>query len=297
MSTLDLLQIVESFPAKGGVTEILESRLMGGGPVPTALCTAARLGASVSIIDRIGNDWIGRQVCDEYSAYAVNTDHLILEEGKTTTLATILVRKSDGERHILFSPGSFTPLEEVELPLSLSGRETILHLNGRHWPACLRAAQRVREAGGLVSFDGGAHRFDDKFVELLNWTDIAIVARDFAEKLTNSPVIEDQLATLRRFGASVAGITDGARGSWFSTSVDGDFHQDAFPANPVVDTTGCGDVFHGAFLFGHSRGWPPRRSALLASAVAAMNAKALGGRGNLPDHPQAMAFIGELEKR
>lgn len=293
MSTLDLLQIVDSFPGTGGVTEVLESRLMGGGPVPTALCTAARLGASVSVIDRIGDDWIGRQVRKEYSAYAVNTDHLILENGKTTTLATILVRKSDGERHILFFPGSFTPLAESEIPLSIPGRETILHLNGRHWPACLRAAQLVREAGGLVSFDGGAHRFDDKFLELLRRADIAIVASDFAEKLTNSADTEDQLAALRAFGVSVAGVTDGARGSWFSTSVDGDFHQSAFPADPVVDTTGCGDVFHGAFLFGHSRGWPPRQSARLASAVAALNASALGGRGNLPDYDHAMSFIGE----
>lgn len=296
MSTLDLLQIVDSFPEKEGVTQILESRLMGGGPVPTAICTAARLGASVSVIDRIGEDWIGRQISKEYSACSVNTDHLILEDGKTTTLATILVRKEDGERHILFSPGSFTPLDESEIPLSILGRESLLHLNGRHWPACLFAARSTRESGGLVSFDGGAHRYDDKFTELLRCTDIAIVARDFAEKLTSSTDVDDQLAALRGFGVSVAGVTDGARGSWFSTSEDGDFHQDAFPANPVVDTTGCGDVFHGAFLFGHSQGWPPRQSARLASGAAALNATALGGRGNLPTYEQAMTFIEELKE-
>ena len=88
-------------------------------------------------------------------------------------------------------------------------------------------------------------------------------------------------------GAKIAGITDGANGAWFATENGDDvFHQAAFPVS-VVDTTGCGDVFHGAFLFAHSRGWSIRDCARFASAAAALNATALGGRGKI-------ATLGEI---
>lgn len=290
MSTIDSLQLIDDFPSSSGVTEVIESRLMGGGPVPTALCTAAKLGAKAVIVDRVGDDWSGRLTRDEYDSYGVNTESLRLEADKTTTFACVLVRKNDGERHVVFSPGDFSPLESHELPIEVLRSSKILHLNGRHWPACLEAAALVREAGGLVSFDGGANRYDPKFDELLAMTDIAIVARDFAQRFSGSEDQGDQLAALVGCGVAVAAITDGENGSWFATSEGEVFHQAAFKVSPVVDTTGCGDAFHGGFLFAYGKGWSLRESATFASAVAAINAKALGGRGNLP----ALGEVAEL---
>lgn len=282
MSMVDLVQVVDAFPAEGGITEAGANCLNGGGPVPTALCTAAKLGASVAVIDRVGDDWKGRLVRDEYLQYGVDTSHFQLEAGKTTTFGSVLVRQEDGERHVIFAPGNFTALESAELPEPALQSTRILHLNGRHWPACLDAADIVKEAGGLVSFDGGANRYDPKFDELLQKTDIAIVARDFAEKFCGSDDNATQLGEFVRAGAKIVGITDGAEGSWFATDEGEVFYQPAFPVERVVDTTGCGDAFHGGFLFGYSRDWSIRESAKFASAVAALNAQGLGGRGNLP---------------
>ncbi len=88
----------------------------------------------------------------------------------------------------------------------------------------------------------------------------------------------------------IAGVTCGDRGSWFATSDGDEFHQPAFtPPNPpgVVDTTGAGDVFHGAFSFGLAQGWDPRRCARFASAVAALKCTRLGGRAGIPTCAQA----------
>lgn len=281
MSMIDILKVVDAFPEGEGVTEVIESRPQGGGPVPTALVMAAQLGASTAIVDRIGQDWRGDLVVHEYRAAGVNTDHLFLEPGKTTTYGTVLVRQGDGARHVVFSPGDFTPLAVDELPRDVMRSAKILHLNGRHWPACLDAAHEIRGAGGLVSFDGGDGRFDEKFRELLPLVDIHIAARDFAEKLAGSDDTGEQLATMVGLGAKIAGITDGARGSWFATETGDVFHQPAYPVETVVDTTGCGDVFHGAFLFAYIQDWTLKECAIFASAAAAINATALGGRGHL----------------
>jgi sulfofructose kinase len=68
------------------------------------------------------------------------------------------------------------------------------------------------------------------------------------------------------------------------------FHQPAFRVR-VVDTTGCGDVFHGAFLYGVLRGWDLRRVARFASAVAALKCRKLGGRAGIPRLGEVEEFL------
>ncbi len=281
MSTIDLLKVVEEFPEGEGVTEIIQSRLQGGGPVPTALVTASKLGARTAIIDRVGDDWRGELLVHEYRAAGVDIRHLELEPGRETAFAAVLVRQRDGARHVVFSPGDFTPLSIDEMPIETIRRAKILHLNGRHWPACVDASLAIRGAGGLVSFDGGAGRYHERLREILPLVDIHISARDFAEHLVDSADTGEQLAAMIGYGAKIAAVTDGENGSWFATDAGEVFHQPAFPVEKVVDTTGCGDVFHGAFLFAHLRGWSVKEAATFASAAAALNATGLGGRGHL----------------
>lgn len=292
MSVLDLVQVVESFPDAAGVSPVLGSVMMGGGPVPTALCAAARYGATCSIIDRVGDDWRGSLVRADYERFGVNASHLLFETGRKTTLGTVLVRREDGERHLIYDEGDFTPLRAGELPADLLVECRILHLNGRHWPACLEAARLVRGNGGLVSFDGGAHRFDPKFLELFPFVDLLIVAAEFANAAVGPGTREEQLVRLSAWGAKVVGITDGVKGSWFLERDAESFHQPAFRVE-AVDTTGCGDVFHGILLAALTNGQSTREAAAEASAGAALAATALGGRGFLPTRSEVRDFLGE----
>lgn len=293
MSILDSVQVVEAFPAGAGVTRVIRSTMMGGGPVATALCAASRLGAKTALIDRIGDDWRGERICADYDRFGVGTSHLMTEPGRRSSLGTVLVRESDGERHLLFEEGDFTPLSAAELPRKALAACRLLHLNGRHWPACLEAARIVRESGGLVSFDGGAHRYEARHLELLPLVDILIVARDYAERFSGTVSCDDQLDALAHWGAEIVGITDGAAGSWFLARGGARFHQSAFPVDNLVDTTGCGDVFHGAFLAEIVRGQSWVDCARTASAAAALSATALGGRGHLPGREEVEKMIAE----
>jgi sulfofructose kinase len=290
MSVLDLVQVVETFPGSAGVSPVLDSVMMGGGPVPTALCAAARYGVSCSIIDRIGNDWRGHLVRADYERFGVDVSRLLHEAGRKTTLGTVLVRGGDGERHLIYDEGDFTPIGAGELPTDLLEECHILHLNGRHWPACLEAARLVGGNGGLVSFDGGAHRFDPKFRELFPFVDLLIVAAEFADAAVGSGTREEQLVRLSAWGAKVVGITDGVKGSWFREGEADPFHQPAFRVE-VMDTTGCGDVFHGILLAALTNGQSTREAAEEASAGAALAATALGGRGFLPTRSEVRDFL------
>jgi sugar/nucleoside kinase (ribokinase family) len=130
---------------------------------------------------------------------------------------------------------------------------------------------------------------------LVPLTDICIVARDFAQQYTGQTDIQTAAEGLLKEGPGLVVITDGMRGSWIYAGQGEAFHQPAHLMPQVVDTTGCGDSYHGAFLFGLVKGLGLERSAALASAVAALNSQHLGGRGGLPSLDRAISFLSARE--
>ena len=160
---------------------------------------------------------------------------------------------------------------------------SVLHLNGRHWDACKSAAHVARQQQVQVSFDGGAHRYRPEMDELLPLVDICIVALEFAQRFSHETQPKRAARALLHTGPGLVVITDGIRGSYIFPHGEAGFHQPAFKMPQVVDTTGCGDAYHGAFLFGLNRKMTLQQSAALASAVAALNTRDVGGRTALPD--------------
>lgn len=290
VSTVDLLTLVEDFPSQEGIQRALDLSLQGGGPVATALVALARLGARVGMIDAVGDDWRGRVILEEYEREGVSTSYVRQLSGRTSALACVLIRQRDGQRSIVWYPGSVPELGSADLADIPLEQTPLLHVNGRHFEACLEAAARVLGAGGRVSFDGGADRFRPELRRLVPLSNICIVARDFAEKYTGQPEPAQAAEALRAEGPALIVITDGIRGSWIRQTNGGLLHQPAYRV-PVADTTGCGDSFHGAFLFGLVRRWALDQTARFASAAAALNARSLGGRRGLPTLAEVEAFL------
>jgi len=281
VSTLDILSLVEAFPSGDEVQRAAAVAVQGGGPVSTAIVTAAALGARTAMIDRLGDDWRGATIMAEYRQAGVGTEYLEVVPGATSSIATILVRRTDGARAIAYCPGTAPEVSPADLPEDAIRTAKLLHVNGRYLEACLHACQLARQAGVRVSFDGGAHRYRPEIRPLVGLTDICIVALDFARQYTSHTEIEAMAGMLLAEGPELVVITDGLRGSWIYPRGGEPFHQAAFPQADLIDTTGCGDTYHGAFLFGLARNLPLAECAALASELAAQNCRFLGGRGGL----------------
>jgi sulfofructose kinase len=291
VSVVDVVTLVDHFPAQEEVQHASAAAVQGGGPVATAMVTLARLGARVAMLDAVGDDWRGDLIRDEFRREGVCTDYLKRAAGCTSSIASILVRQRNGARSIVFAPGTAPELSAADVPRDLITSARILHLNGRHWEACLQACQHARESNVQVSFDGGAHRYRPELRHLVPLTDVCIVARDFAEHYTQETDIRKAAEVLLGEGPGLVVITDGTRGSWIYPHEGPSLHQPAYLLPQVVDTTGCGDSYHGAFLFGRLKGWDLEKTAALASAVAALNSQHLGGRSGLPTLEQVTSFL------
>jgi sulfofructose kinase len=291
VSVVDVVTLVDHFPAREEVQRASAVTVQGGGPVATAMVTLARLGARVAMLDAVGEDWRGDLIREGFQREGVCTDYLKGIAGYTSSIASILVRQRDGARSIVFAPGTAPELSAADVPRDLITSARILHLNGRHWEACLQACQHARASHVQVSFDGGAHRYRPELRQLVPLTDICIVARDFAGHYTQETDIRKAAERLLEEGPGLVVITDGTRGSWIYSREGPSFHQPAYLLRQVVDTTGCGDSYHGAFLFGRLKGWDLEKTAALASAVAALNSQHLGGRSGLPTLEQVTSFL------
>jgi sulfofructose kinase len=291
VSSLDLLMIVDELPGEELVQRAHDSVLQGGGPVATAMVTLARLGSRTAMLDKVGDDWRGGLILDEFRKEKVSTAWMRIASGCRSSIASIMVRKRDGARTIVFSPGDAGELHPDEIPENVITGAKVLHLNGRHWNASLKAAQLARAHGVTVSFDGGANRYREDIPELIALTDICIVTRQFACDFSGSDDQEFSAKRLLDAGPEIVVITNGVEGSRLFSLNGEAFHQPAFNIGSPVDTTGAGDAYHGAFLHGIVTGLDLKECVALASAVAALNTRKLGGRSALPTKAEAWQLL------
>lgn len=291
VSTVDLLNVVDHFPDKEEVQKSLFSTMQGGGPIATAIVTLARLGANTAMLDSFGDDWFGEQIIDEFEKEKVNTDNIKINKGCNSSSATILVRKNDGARTIIFSPGNSPDFPAEEITPNLISQTKYLHINGRHFDSCLRACEIAKNTGTKISFDGGSHRFRQELKQIIPLTNVCVVAKEFVQSYSGKTEITEAAKFILETGPEIVIVTDGLNGSFLFTKEINNYHQKTFIVESTIDTTGCGDSYHGAFLFGLCNGFDLFESMKIASAVAAINSTKLGGRAALPDFDEVNNFI------
>lgn len=288
---VDHLCQVDSIPVDLKI-EALSHLTQGGGPSATAAVAASRLGMQSVFIGTIGDDPSGQIIQQEFRKDSVDISGLAIRKNCTSTTAFCWV-DSAGRRSIVWYRGSGPELSADEVPESLVSNAAILHLDGHQLSAANRAVQIARRAGVLTAIDAGTLR--PGVYELCQLCDIVIVSEKFAAALSGRNESESGLRKLSELNAAVVGITLGPRGSiCFDRAAGKIFRCPAFPVDPVVDTTGAGDVYHAAFeVFYHETHDTPA-SMRFAAAAAGLKCRKTGGRTGIPARFEAEAVMNSI---
>ncbi|MAT41167.1 MAG: carbohydrate kinase [Anaerolineaceae bacterium] len=289
MATMDILTTVSHLPESNEVFAADDIRIQGGGPVATALVGLSVLGAKTSYLGTIAPDNWGNSILKEFEHYKVDTSHVDQTNTGTSSVAVILIEKDKGDRAILYKKSDLPELNPDTLTADLITQAKILHLDGVHMEAAIRAAQLAHEHGMLVSFDGGAGEPWPGIERLLPLVDILVVARQFAAQMTGLTDPLQSGPALLKWGANEVVVTDGENGSWYCDKEINIF-QPAYQVD-VVDTTGAGDTFHGAYLYAFLQNLAPQQRLAFASAAAAMKCTKIGGRVGIPTRLQTEIFM------
>jgi sulfofructose kinase len=289
-AAMDVLAIVERMPALDEKMHALRMDRQGGGPVGTALVVAARMGLKAAFAGQVGDDFAGQFIIDEFKREGVDSRGEVVHRHAKSQISLILVDRPTGKRTVVTGRGTLADAACDRLRHEMSAQGKILHVDGYDMDAAICFADECRAAGGIVVYDAGSVYEGSE--QLLARTDVAVTSRAFADKMFGHGDREAACRALVEMGPSYAGVTLGAEGA---VGLDGEefFEVAPFPVEPVVDTTGAGDVFHGSLNVGILKGWDFKTCMTFAAAVAAMKCRKLGGRAGIPKFAEATAFLKE----
>ena len=282
----DYLALLPEIPLDNKV-QILEHLVQGGGPAATAAVAAARLGKKAAFISVVGDDDPGKTILRDLENEKVCTSGMKIRANSNSALAYCWVDKNTGNRSVAWTRGNLAELEADEVDMEMVRNAGILHLDGHNPKAALAAAKEARKHGVKVSIDAGTLR--DGMRELLPHVDILIASELFARQYSGSDDPEKAVYQLAENGAETVGVTMGRLGS-ITLQNNKLYRCPAFPIVPV-DTTGAGDVYHGAYCVRYLETHDPMECMRFAAAVAALKCLKSGGRTGIPNREQVNEFL------
>lgn len=289
--SLDILGQVGQYPHLDQKAELRSLQMQGGGPVATAMVTLARLGIPVAFAGAIGDDEFGQKIYQGLLDEQVDCRPLVTMEGCSSQVAFISI-DDQGHRNIFWHRGTASPQVTDAFQSLLSDPVRVLHLDGLHLESAVAAATIARERNLVTVLDAGTLR--PGVEKLLPLIDHLVVSEKFACQLLNRDDPQSALGELIDYGAKAVTVTLGASGSFSLDSAGESFLQKAFPVD-VIDTTGCGDVFHGGYIYGLLQNLSLRQTVRFAAACAALKTRAVGGRTAIPTLCEVNSFLDNCE--
>jgi sulfofructose kinase len=294
LNATDTLLIVPHFPAYAGKVPFEDEFYSPGGQVASAMVACARLGLRTKYIGAVGDDERGRIQIESLKSTGINLDHVQLRRNCPNQSAYIIIDRSTGERTVLWRRHECLRVDPEQIaPEQITGAR-LLHIDGHDTPAVARAAEIARAHGIPVTVD--VDTIYQGFDRVLPNVDYLVTSSEFPAAWTGVNDPFRALETIQSaFGMRVAAMTLGAQGAL--ARENGTFHYSpAFVVN-CVDTTGAGDVFHGAFCYAVLQGMAMGDALDFSNAMAALNCTALGARGGIRGLDEIRAMLNRAERR
>ena len=299
----DHLAILPFIPIDTKV-KMVSHAIIGGGPAGNATAGAATLGLSAAFVGTVGDDADGRMILDDFRKQGVDVSFVKVRPGATSAIAYLWIEEKTGNRSCAWTREGLDELTAGEITPEVADairRAKILHLDGHNAAGAIAAAKVAKAAGVTVMYDAGTIR--DGMEELLPLADLLICSGEFAvsvaagrDRLVTDGYTEEQVeaavrALYAKYRPTVCGATMGVRGSM---CFDGKslVKCPAFHVEKVVDTTGCGDLFHTGF----ATRWLETHDLLecqrFGAAVSAIKCRGLSGRPpSAPTRPEVDGFL------
>jgi sulfofructose kinase len=294
LNATDTVLIVPHFPAYAGKVPFQEEHMSPGGQVASAMVACSRLGLRTKYIGAIGDDLRGRIQIESLQGIGINLDHVQLRKNCANQSAYIIIDRSTGERTVLWRRDDCLRIQAEEITQEMIAGARLLHIDGHDTAAVGRAAQIARGHGIPVTLD--VDTIYNGFDRVLPNVDYLVASSEFPTAWTGETDPFKALQNIQNeYGMRVAAMTLGAHGAL--ALENGRFHYaPAFVVN-CVDTTGAGDVFHGAFCYAVLEGMPMREALDFSNAMAALNCTALGARGGIRGLSEVRALMARAERR
>lgn len=270
--------------------KMISHAIMGGGPAANSTAGAATLGLSAAFAGTVGDDADGRMILEDFARQGVDTSMVKVRKGATSAIAYLWIEEQTGNRSCAWTREGLDELTEDEICPEVIASARILHLDGHNAAGAIAAAKVARDSGVIVNYDAGTLR--DGTEELLPLADIMICSEEFIQKLTGLNDTERAVREVwAKYRPKVCGATMGKCGSMCFNGKD--FVKcPTFETEKVVDTTGCGDLFHTGFAVRYLETQDLMECQRFGAAVSSLKCRGLSGRPpSAPTRAEVEAFL------
>ena len=287
---VDDLIYLERYPQPDEKLPILGKARDGGGLAGTALVAAARLGASAAWSGVLGFDELSLWTLDAFGRENVDTSPVIRFGAARPIHSIVIVDQAADTRTILYSFAGVQQLTPDEVTSDLVEAARVVFLDHTVGELASRILELARQAGVATVAD--LERTGPGVDEMLRDVDHLIVGRSFAALVTGGADPRGAAAALAatRPGRGLTAVTAGVNGCWYVAGAAELAHLPALCVE-AVDTTGCGDVFHGAYAAELARGEAVGAALRVATVAAGLKATRPGGRQGIPGRAEIEAHL------
>ncbi len=278
-ASYDITLSVDGYPAENIKYRIPKSVECGGGPASNAAYLLAKWGVFTSFVGAIGNDYYGRCIRDEFLQIGVDTTYLEQRDDYRTSSSYIIANKSNGSRTIITAKDP-DKSNLVQSEILLEG--DVLLLDGEEFDASLKVLNR--NSGVLSILDAGTLK--ESTMMLGKRVQVLACSKDFAESFTHQKIDHYDISFLAEIHRQLEDyfqntviITLESKG----TFIKSDSYK-IIPSISVValDSTGAGDIFHGALAYFLGQKYDLEEAVFLANVTGAISVTRIGGRFSIP---------------
>jgi ribokinase len=295
---VDWVSRIPYFPKPDEKIDALSEDYFSGGVTANYLVAVSRLGIKTGFIGAVGDDYYGKFLIDDFNKENVDTSFTLKKSGFKTPVNFIFI--CNGEKTIIQSPHmQFTKLSISDLPESYITKSKLLHTTIIHPKITELAIGIAKEHDIKISIDLEsqiAQRGWKNLKNILLNADILIPNKEGAKKITNCETPEESANELIGRGIPIVIITLGRNGALLTTQKTQKIIP-TFDIKKVVDTTGAGDTFNGAFSVAYwIRKWDLEKSIKYANAAASLKIQKLGARTGMPTEKELERFLLDKDK-
>ena len=278
-ATYDTTLPLPNFPIENKKTR-LESKIeCGGGPASNAAYLLAKWGMDTTFVGIVGNDYYGNNIIKEFNEIGVNTEYIEKSSDIETDSSYIISNLSNGTRTIITSKNK--TIDELIEPVDIKDADVIL-VDGEHYKTAINILNSNPNAISILD----AGRVNEATIGLGKMVTYLICSKDFAEEFTKQKIDYNNkeslitiYETLKMYFKTNIIITLESTGTF--TKID---NYEVIPSIKVkaLDSTGAGDIYHGAFTYFIANNYPLKDAIRLASITGALSVTKIGSRYAIP---------------
>ena len=284
----DLCFFADKIPIKGE-TVLGKNHIVGpGGKGSNQAIAAARLGGNVNFITKIGDDQNAKMALKLYEEAGINTDSIIQDPNQSTGVAGIMINEKTGDNAINIVPGAAGSLSNKDIDNNiefLKNSKIFLTQLETPYEVTSYALNKAKESGSVTIFNPApASNINESDFKCMDYfTPNEIEASFYLGKKVESKIeIEVAAKTFLAKGVQNIVITLGPKGLYFANSSESYFVDAYNLKDDVVDTTGAGDAFNGAFAYALSKNQNNKDAIEFANKVAGISTTRAGAANAMP---------------